>query len=361
MKTLRSILATILLASPLALALPFTAAAADGSFSLTPASGTHAEGSTFAVEMRINTGGNAVTAAQGTVTFNSALLSATVSTTGTDLPLSIPSSSAGRVQIAGAVSGTTGYTGTNGLLGTITFTVKAGGTAAVNFVQAENAMVLTDGTTTIPTTATNASYTLTGDAPAEPPVVSQITATNIAETSAKVTWMTSTSTKGKVEYGTTTNYGSRMDESAFATNHSLTLSGLAANTTYYYRIVATDQGGTATTSPAANFKTTAATGGGTTTPPPAPTVTNTTGTSAPTVTPTSTQKPITAPVTGAGETIAIILALLAGVAGVIAYVMWQQKKRRHAQNAAPVQVQATTPEASATPPDSNQNPPTTGI
>jgi len=334
MKYIRNIIVSVLVAAPLALAMPFTVAAANGSFSLTPATGSFAPGSTFTVQMRFNTGGNAITAAQGTVTFNSALLSATVSTAGTDLPLSIPSVTAGRVQIGGAVPGTTGFTGANGLLGTITFTVKASGTAAVTYDNANNNMVLTDGTTTIPVTATDGSYTLTGTTtPPTPtgPVVSQVASSSITETTAKVTWATDTSTKGKVQYGVTTSYGSEVSESAFATNHSVTLSGLSANTTYYFRVVATDQAGTSTTSAGANLKTTAQA----TTPtgnPSTPTGSGGTGTKTSTGGSTSTttsSKPITAPVTGAGETVAIILAILAGIAGVVAYVVWQRKKRGH--------------------------------
>jgi glucose/arabinose dehydrogenase len=69
------------------------------------------------------------------------------------------------------------------------------------------------------------------------PVLSNIGATNVTQTSATVSWNTNIPSDSQVEYGSTTSYGQLTPlDNALVTNHSVTLSGLAAGTTYHFRV-----------------------------------------------------------------------------------------------------------------------------
>jgi hypothetical protein len=99
---------------------------------------------------------------------------------------------------------------------------------------------------------------------ANTPTVSGVTVMNspiittgaVAPTGNSVTigWTTDEAATAQVSYGLTSAYGSSTATSTLATNHSITLSGLTASTTYHYQILSTDaQGNTATTSDATVF------------------------------------------------------------------------------------------------------------
>ncbi|MFC1744693.1 fibronectin type III domain-containing protein [Candidatus Riflebacteria bacterium] len=75
------------------------------------------------------------------------------------------------------------------------------------------------------------------------PAISNATATYVTDTSSKITWDTNESCNGRVEYGTSTSYGSSVDATSYTTAHAITLSSLAQGTTYYYRISSADQAG----------------------------------------------------------------------------------------------------------------------
>src|SRR5207247_9221475 len=77
-----------------------------------------------------------------------------------------------------------------------------------------------------------------------------------------ITWQTNNAANSRVDYGTTTAYGSNVSDGALVTNHSLTLTGLTAGTTYHYRVTSVDQYGQSASSPDATFTTPA--------PPPSP-------------------------------------------------------------------------------------------
>lgn len=81
------------------------------------------------------------------------------------------------------------------------------------------------------------------------PVISDVTATNVAGTSATVNWTTDELTDTQVEYGLTTSYGSQTTLNAnLSTTHTQNLTGLAADTTYHYRVKSKDGSGNLTTS-----------------------------------------------------------------------------------------------------------------
>jgi lysophospholipase L1-like esterase len=77
---------------------------------------------------------------------------------------------------------------------------------------------------------------------APPPAltISGVQVSNIGATSAVISWQTTNAATSTVNYGTTATYDSAVNDSASVTNHSLTLSGLAGNTTYHYQVASTD-------------------------------------------------------------------------------------------------------------------------
>jgi hypothetical protein len=74
-----------------------------------------------------------------------------------------------------------------------------------------------------------------------PPVISEISASDIAQTSAVITWTTDEPATSQVEYGLTSGYGSATSlDSTLVTSHSVSLSELSAGTTYHYRVKSDD-------------------------------------------------------------------------------------------------------------------------
>jgi len=74
-----------------------------------------------------------------------------------------------------------------------------------------------------------------------PPVISEVSASDITETSAVISWTTDEPATSEVEYGLTTGYGSTttLDE-ALVINHRVTLTGLTGDTTYHCRVKSKD-------------------------------------------------------------------------------------------------------------------------
>jgi hypothetical protein len=109
------------------------------------------------------------------------------------------------------------------------------------------------------------------------PVISSVNAptATIATTSATITWKTDVLSSSQVEYGTSASYGS-LEPGTPATDpsykdpttsqykylgvvdHSVTLTGLTANTTYHYRVKSKNKAGTEAVSGDSQFTTTAA-------------------------------------------------------------------------------------------------------
>jgi len=76
------------------------------------------------------------------------------------------------------------------------------------------------------------------------PVISGVTATNIATTSATITWTTDEVATSQLHYGLTTEYGSVTTlESKLVTGHSVNLTGLSSFKTYHYRVKSSDVAG----------------------------------------------------------------------------------------------------------------------
>lgn len=92
-----------------------------------------------------------------------------------------------------------------------------------------------------------------------PPVISNITVTNISSNSATINWETNEPSTSQVEYGFTSLYGATSDYNlVLTTNHHLTLTGLSSGATYNYRVRSEDNAGNIATSINYTFATLAA-------------------------------------------------------------------------------------------------------
>src|SRR5229473_2748645 len=75
-------------------------------------------------------------------------------------------------------------------------------------------------------------------------VISNVQTGSVTTSGSQVVWTTNVPADSSVDYGTTTAYGSSTPvDSGMVTSHQMTLSGLAAGTTYYYQVNSTDSKG----------------------------------------------------------------------------------------------------------------------
>jgi len=75
-------------------------------------------------------------------------------------------------------------------------------------------------------------------------VISNIQTGTITTSSSQIVWATNVPANSSVDYGTTTAYGNSTPvDSTMVTSHQVTISGLAAGTTYYYQVNSSDSKG----------------------------------------------------------------------------------------------------------------------
>src|SRR6202040_3778808 len=75
-------------------------------------------------------------------------------------------------------------------------------------------------------------------------VIAGVQTSSITISSSQVVWTTNVPANSSVDYGTTPAYGnSTPADATMVTSHQMTLSGLAAGTTYYYQVNSTDSKG----------------------------------------------------------------------------------------------------------------------
>jgi len=85
------------------------------------------------------------------------------------------------------------------------------------------------------------------------PTISGVSASNITDTSATITWTTDQQTDSTVNYGNTTALGSPPASSGnLTTSHVLNLNALTPDTLYYYEVISANSEDTATVSPGNN-------------------------------------------------------------------------------------------------------------
>lgn len=76
------------------------------------------------------------------------------------------------------------------------------------------------------------------------PVISSIASSTVTTSAATITWITDENSDSQFEYGTTNAYGATTTLNAtLTTSHSVTLTGLTANTVYHYLIRSSDASG----------------------------------------------------------------------------------------------------------------------
>ncbi len=84
-------------------------------------------------------------------------------------------------------------------------------------------------------------YMWVAAANATPPIISNVTATNLLTNGATITWTTDIPADTQVEYGTATTYGfSTTPNTQMVTSHSQAITGLQANQLYNYRVKSKD-------------------------------------------------------------------------------------------------------------------------
>jgi hypothetical protein len=96
-------------------------------------------------------------------------------------------------------------------------------------------------------------YTNSGGTPGEtpggstqPPSISSVSASNITQAGATITWTTDQGASSQVQYGLTTGYGSQTSpDQTQVTSHSQTTSGLTANIIYHYTVLSSNINGSA--------------------------------------------------------------------------------------------------------------------
>lgn len=71
-------------------------------------------------------------------------------------------------------------------------------------------------------------------------LTSEPQAAEVGETSVTITWTTNLEADSQVDYGPTPDYGSTATAKTLVTNHSITLSQLAANRQYHFKVTSSD-------------------------------------------------------------------------------------------------------------------------
>ena len=75
-------------------------------------------------------------------------------------------------------------------------------------------------------------------------VITNVQSGSVTTSSSQVAWATNVPADSSVDYGTTPAFGNKTPvDSVMVTTHQVTLSGLAAGTTYYYQVNSTDSKG----------------------------------------------------------------------------------------------------------------------
>ena len=119
--------------------------AAGASFYLAPSSGTYVIGGSFSVSVRVNTGGQAVNAAEGAISYDADILEVTgVSKAGSIFSLwtTEPAGRGGSISFGGGIPHP-GYTGAGGQIFSVSFKTKKAGTAQIRFTS--GAVLANDG------------------------------------------------------------------------------------------------------------------------------------------------------------------------------------------------------------------------
>lgn len=89
-------------------------------------------------------------------------------------------------------------------------------------------------------TNSGAYYSFTATADTTAPTIYNVSAGSLMDTSAVITWETNELSDSAVQYGLTSSLGSSSSQATSTYQHSITLTGLTAATTYYYKVLSAD-------------------------------------------------------------------------------------------------------------------------
>lgn len=154
--------------------------AAAATLSLSPSTGVYTAGQTFSAQVLVNSSGQGINAADGTITFNPAELAVVSISKGSvfNLWTAEPafSNTAGTITFSGG--NPTGYTGSAGGVLTITFRAQNAGTSRVQFIS--GSVLAADGRgTNVLTSMNGGNYTITAaDVTPEPEVIEYVAPAN---------------------------------------------------------------------------------------------------------------------------------------------------------------------------------------
>ena len=90
---------------------------------------------------------------------------------------------------------------------------------------------------------------------ANPPTISNVSASEITSNSSVINWKTDKDTTSVIEYGTSTSLGAKMQDTSLSQSHTIKLTSLKSDSTYYYKIISKDKDSLEATSTVYSFKT----------------------------------------------------------------------------------------------------------
>lgn len=260
---------TIALIAAAPLSVSRSAYAASATLSLSPASSSVIQGSTFTVTIRM-TSDEPVNGVQANLSYPANLLDfVSIGSSSAFSVVAQNSGGGGSVQIGRgalpAVSGTQ-------TVATVRFKPKTGsGTAAVNFTGGTQ-VVSANSNQNILTSSRGASYTLrppaapTPAAPAAPadtipPTINSVKVIDVKTNSVTIAWVTSEPSTSEVFYGLNNGYGIVATDNNLVTDHKVVLNSplLVPGTKYHFMVKSVDPGGNAASSKDNTFSTKGAT------------------------------------------------------------------------------------------------------
>lgn len=158
-----------------------TDAYAAATLSVTPSSQSVTVGTTLPVEVRLNTGGDAVNTVTANLTFSKDKIRLqSVSTTGSFLTIwfelpdteseVVTANNNGEIRITGSLP-TPGQSGSNSLIAKLTFVPIAAGSATLNFASTSAVYRNSDNTNIVGTSNTGGTYTISEVAPTATPTL----------------------------------------------------------------------------------------------------------------------------------------------------------------------------------------------
>ena len=217
-------------------------------------------GTNVDVGVNLATGASAVSSLQFDLTFTTSRISYVSATTGAAAgaagkdAITGSTSSGARVVVFGLNQNALGA----GPVAIVRLMIPAGSAAGTVTVGISSVAGSGPDGQAVSVTGTSGSVTVNMPADTAPPVISSVTAVEITQAAARVTWTTNEAADTQVEYGTTAAYGKTTSLSTSRVKtHWQSLSGLTPNTQYHYRVKSKDASGNLAVSGDFAFTTTA--------------------------------------------------------------------------------------------------------